>query len=69
MPEEKTPRMNDAIARSTWATLRASSRMHKGIARSAKLAGDVPLNRYHHGFEEGLLKAMRVIKEKFGVEE
>jgi len=46
-----------------------SSRMHKGLARSAKQAGDVALNRYHHGYEEGLLKAMKIIVGKFSMED
>jgi hypothetical protein len=49
--------------------MQMSSRMHKGLTRNAKLAGDKELARYHHGFEEGLLKAMKVIVEKFGKEE
>lgn len=49
-----------------WLSLQMSSRMHKGLARNAKQAGDKELARYHHGFEEGLLKAMKVVVEKLG---
>jgi len=43
-----------------------SSRMHRGLSRSAKQANDEKLSRYHHGFEEGLRKAMKILVEKFG---
>ena len=70
MPVAKTPKnLEDPTAISAWTSMQMSSRMHKGLTRNAKLAGDKELARYHHGFEEGLLKAMKVIVEKFGKEE
>lgn len=72
MPVAKVPPKlalaNEPTAVGTWLTLEMSARMHKGLSRTAKAAGNKELSRYHHGFEEGLLKAMKVIVEKFGKE-
>jgi hypothetical protein len=70
MPAAKPPsNLEDVVAIAAWNSMQMSSRMHKGLARNAKQAGDDALNRYHHGYEEGLLKAMKIIVEKFGKEE
>jgi len=66
---EPPPRLKDPFAIAAWRSMQMSSRMHKGLARSAKQAGDVALNRYHHGYEEGLLKAMKIIVGKFSMED
>lgn len=66
MPPKIPPKIRDSVACSVWQSLDYSARMHKGLARNAKISGDVPLNRYHHGFEEGLKKAMKTLVEKFG---
>lgn len=69
MPAAKHPsNLEDPVALAAWNSMEMSCRMHKGLARNAKMAGDVPLNRYHHGYEEGLRKAMKIVAEKFGKE-
>lgn len=66
MVSQNPPQLKDPVAISAWKTMEMSSRMHRGLSRSAKQANDEKLSRYHHGFEEGLRKAMKILVEKFG---
>ena len=69
MPLTDPPNLHDVVALAVWRTLEQSRRVHKGFVRNAKMAHDEKLERYHHGYEEGLKKAMSLIVEKFGDEE
>jgi hypothetical protein len=60
------PDIKDGTALAVWITLKNCSCSHKGVARNAKMAKQELVERYHHGYEEGLRKAMNVIVEKFG---
>jgi hypothetical protein len=70
VPKAIAPKkLHDGTALAVWNTLEMAGRVHKGLARNAKMGNNERLERYHHGYEEGLKKAMSLIVEKFGDEE
>ena len=66
MPEKRTTRLFSHNATMALIDLMELSESNRIMAAKFKREENTPMNRYHHGYCEGLLKAIEIVKERFG---